>query len=267
MEAVCETQLSAAEKQQVQQYVARDLPAKQEDYAHGYAYVQQSMKSLTGKDPYTTGKDPEDGTNIYNKATMREWWRLQFARQKNDPEADIVERHDPTVAARYDSDHLPTDLVTDMSLHYLYEAAKWVGIRGGLPAPAPNFIATERQLIRQNWNSYSPALQTAYAHIGRNIAASSINMSDIEPEKVKSFVRVSMDPAKVNGGPAAAAAGPAALPAMLAQVYYDYLVKNHRTLGMSTQEEILWTHLWNNQIQQVQRDTAHTLFGDAPSAH
>ncbi len=266
LEAVCMTRLSDAEKQQVQQYAATEMPGHQQGWAKGYALVQQSMKSLTGKDPYTTGKDPVDGTNIYNRVNVREAWRLTFAQEATNPESEIADRCDPIIVASYGPDHKITGVVTEASLLSLYDTAKWAATRGGLPAPPSGFVARERQLIRQNWNSYSPDLQTAYAHVERNFAASAINMSDIEPEKVRSFIRVSMDPAKVKGGPAAATAGPGALPALMVQAYYNYLVQNHRTLGMSTQEEIMWTHLWSNRIYQTQRDTAHTMLGGSPSA-
>ncbi len=268
IEQVAGSPLSDMERRQIAEYTAEGLHTKPEVYAKNYPIVQQSLQALTGRDPYTTGKDPSDGTNIYKKVSSREAWRLVFAQQPDtDIEKQIVERHDPMVAARFGENHIPTDIVTEASLRAISDATIWVNAHAGLPAPPSGLVALERRLIQQNWASYSPELQTAYAHIGRNVSASSINMSDIEPAKVKSFIQVSLNSKTADSNKVTTANGPGALPALMVQAYYNFLVKNGRTLGMSTQEEIMWTHLWGIRIHQVQRDTAHTLFGEMPSAN
>lgn len=268
VEKVAGVPLSDVEKRQIAEYTAEGLYNKPELCAKNYPVVQQSLQALTGQDRYISGKDPIDGTNIYSRVSTREAWRLAFEQQPdNDIEKQIIERHDPLVAARFGENHVPTDIVTEASLRSISDATIWANSHAGLPAPPSDLIATERRLIKQNWASYSPELQTAYAHIGRNVSASSINMSDIEPAKVKSFIQVSLNSQTANSNKITAGNGPGALPALMVQGYYNFLVKNGRTLGMSTQEEIMWTHLWGNRIHQVQRDTAHTLFGDMPSAN
>ena len=263
VEQVAGVPLSETEKRQIAEYTAEGLYTRPELCAKNYPVVQQSLQNLTGKDPYTTGKDPSDGTNIFKKSSTREAWRLAFAQlPDNDTEKQIVERHDPLIAARFDGNHVPTDVVTEASLHSIADAVVWSNARAGLPAPPSNLIATERRLIQQNWASYSPELQTAYAHIGRNVSASSINMSDVEPAKVKSFIQVSLNSQTAGSNKITAAHGPGALPALMVQAYYNYLVKNGRTLGMSTQEEIMWTHMMNGLIYQTHRDTVHTMLGE-----
>ncbi len=268
VEQVAGSPLSDTERRQIAEYTAEGLYTKPELCAKNYPVVQQSLQALTGGDRYVSGKDPIDGTNIYSRVSTKEAWRLAFEQQPDsDIEKQIIERHDPLVAARFGENHVPTDVVTEASLRSISDATIWANSRSGLPAPPSDLIATERRLIKQNWASYSPELQTAYAHIGRDVSASSINMSDIEPAKVKNFIQVSLNSETASKNKVTAGSGPGALPALMVQAYYNYLVKNGRTLGMSTQEEIMWTHLWGNRIHQVQRDTAHTLFGDVPSAN
>ncbi len=261
VEIVAQSPLSEIEKRQIAEYAAEGLAARPEVWQKSYPIVQQSLQALTTEDPYVTGKDPSDGTNIYSRVSTREAWRLIFEQRPDTVEKQIVERHDPLIAARFGENHVPTDVVTEATLRSIADATKWANTHAGLPAPPADLIATERRLIKQNWASYSPELQTAYAHVGRNIAAASISLSDVEPDKVKNFVQVSLNPKTAESDKVVPRDAPGALPALMAQVYYNTLVKDHRTLGMSTQEEIMWTHLWGNRLHQVTRDTANTLLG------
>ena len=150
--------------------------------------------------PQAWAKDDASWTQVLKRiaahdrileATVQEDCRLSMEKGVSDVpglqeaanmEYVIVSAHDPAVA------YVAPNLVTEASLRALSQAVAWTSLHGKLPPGPADLVATERDLIRQNYASYPAELQTAYAHIERNFATAAAFMSEVRQAQVVPYL-------------------------------------------------------------------------------
>ena len=130
-------------------------------------------------------------------------------------ESPIIRAHDPTVA------FVSPNLVTRVSLVALAEATTWIAKKVGLPPPPGDFAEAAREPIARNFASYPATLQAAYANIGRNTAAGTAFLNEVDSRKAAAFLK-----ARVEATPPGASQ-PGALAALVMQDLYNETVRRH----------------------------------------
>ncbi len=184
MEYVGGSPLSLSEKQSVVPYAEAGLSRDPKGWTQGYLNAKASLALATYHNAFADGQS-------------RENWRRDFENfAANDPERVIMDKHDPVLASRKDANGHVSDIVTEHSLHVLLEAAAWAFSGAGLPAPAPDLFAREQIEIRQNYASYSPDLQSAYAHIGSDFPAARAFLASVRPAEAQAFLKAQLEKAR-----------------------------------------------------------------------
>ncbi len=156
--------------------------------------------------------------NSYAIAMSRENHRRDLAATPADnPMRQVIERHDPTIAWLPG----PRLLVTVASLRALTQAASWARAYAGVPAQA-DLGASEQARLGRDFASFSPALQDAYDHAGRNYAAANAFMATIVPDQRRAYFRAHAVERPLADDPADATA-------LLVQGLYNEVLRRHES--------------------------------------
>ena len=118
--------------------------------------------------------------------------------------------------------------VRDDLLRTLAQAVAWAHAGAGLPPPPANLVATEGAIVRRNYGTYAPDLQSAYLNIDRNFAVAKSFLSEIRASQASAYLRRHLA-AESN---ATAIVGAGAVTAALVQdLYNETIRRNWKPLG------------------------------------